>query len=38
MKHIILIVLLAFSVVSCGVKGDLSRPPDAEYGRTYPAF
>lgn len=36
MKEILLAIVLAVLVASCGVKNDPKSPSDSDYPRTYP--
>ncbi len=38
MRKLILLCLLCGFVASCGVKGQLSKPENAKYRRTYPKY
>ena len=37
MRKFILLFLLC-TISSCGIRGDLSKPADAKYPRTYPKY
>ncbi len=38
MKKFILLFITIFLMASCGVKGDLLKPQEAKYKRTYPKY